>query len=121
MDEKAYLQKVAQYRDDIESGDSRRLDTAERGLEELKDIKPWRLSYMAARIACMLARGEDKKLCRNLLDVIDNEMYDHEGLADIFLLKQRTFPLGSNGWKQCGYSAALYDNNDKVSEDFLII
>lgn len=114
MDENGYLKKVAKYRDDIESGDSKRLASAERGLEELADIKPWRLSYMTARIACMLARGEDKKLCRNLLDVIDHEMYEHKELADIFLLKKRIFPLGSNGWKQCEYSAALYGNNGKV-------
>lgn len=118
VDCQEHLARIRELRGWIESGSPERLEAAAKELRAMEEIRPWLLEYLCARAALMLARGEDTELCRMVLNRMDHELYPHEELMDIFRLKQRTFPVGSNPWNQCAFSMALYGNQKNVLETY---
>jgi|GEM_PF-546932 len=112
-----YLAEVARLREKIEQGGNENLQMAEKGLAALADIRPWRLEYICARVALLLAQGTDKAFCRGILDGVSPEFYVQDGLDDILDLKQRTYDSDSLDFKQMKFSKELYSKG-KIEERY---
>ena len=112
MTKEKYIQIVRRMRSKIERGGQKNLNEAECGLRELEDFRPCRLEYILAKTALMIAKGEDKEICRNILDGADTECYIHKELSDLFSVKKRTFAEGSLGERMCEFTASLYAGQD---------
>lgn len=112
-----YLAEVARLREKIEQGGNENLQMAEKGLAALADIRPWRLEYICARVALLLAQGADKDFCRGILDGVSPEFYVQDGLDDILDLKQRTYASDSLDFKQMEFFKELYSKG-KIEERY---
>ena len=115
-EEQLYLSHVRAVRGKIERG--RDLRKAAAALDKLSAVYPQRLEYLFARVALLLKQGEDKQLCRAMLDGMDQEFYARPELTDLFLLKSRTFPAGSLGERQCLFSREYYRTGNLPAEAF---
>ena len=118
MTEQEYLERVQAARQHIEAGTEKDLAMAQDELAALENIRPQRVAYICARIALALKRGEDKNLCRAVLDHIDQEFYPHEDLVDIFQLKKQTFSQNSIEAQQAEFSRSLYAGEDSFVRYF---
>ncbi len=115
-DMNVYMARVRAIRHKIER--ERDLADAAAALDKLSAVYPQRLEYLLARVALLLKQGEDKRLCRAMLDGMDQEFYARPELTDLFLLKSRTFPAGSLGERQCLFSREYYRTGKLAAEAF---
>ena len=118
MDGQTYLAIVRRARAYIECGTEEDLAAAEAELSSLHRIFPKRLEYICAKVALMIARGEDGAKCRDILDYTAQEFYPMPALADVFELKSRTFPEGSPAWRQTRFAHDFYANGVLPQDDF---
>lgn len=103
-----YDERVKKIRADIERGGEEDLKRAADGLKHLEDVRPASLEYLFAKIAFLIAIGEDKTKIFNMLNGIDSEYYPHVERAELFRLKERLFLKGSLRAKAADFSARLY-------------
>ena len=80
MTEADYRSSLKEIRARIASGTAEDLRCAEDGLAELRSVYPKRLSYIAAEVALMLAKGTAPEDCRNVIDYVVQEFCPQEGL-----------------------------------------
>ncbi|WP_110955285.1 glycosyltransferase family 2 protein [Anaerosinus massiliensis] len=116
MTEKEYLDYISEIRKKIALDDEQKLREAEKDLEKLKDIYPYRLVYLFARIELMLKKGYARKMLINFLEGIDQEYYYHEELVDYCQVFKEVLPDEDVlGKKKYEFLNALYDQNMDVS------
>ena len=118
MNGQEYRDMVRRARTHIERGTAEDLAAAEEELDALRNIFPKQMEYICARVALMIARGEDSAKCRNVLDYTAQEYHPFQTLADVFELKSRTFPEGSLAWRQTRFSHAYYQKGSLPQEHF---
>ena len=119
MTEQEYRDKVHAIREKIEQGDETALVQAADELKAMANLRPWRLCYIYARVALMLRQGESPRLCRAILDNIDQEFQAHEELPDRFRLRERTYESGTLGARQSAFSVAAYAGKDVAQAYFV--
>lgn len=110
MDGQTYLEIVRHARAQIERGTAEDLAAAEAELASLHRIFPKRLEYICAKVALMIALGEDGAKCRAILDYTAQEYHPVPTTADVFELKSRTFPEKSPEWRQTRFAHDFYAN-----------
>ena len=118
MNGQEYRDVVRRARTRIERGTAEDLAAAEEELDALRNIFPKQMEYICARVALMIARGEDSAKCRNVLDYTAQEYHPFQALADVFELKSRTFPEGSLAWRQTRFSHEYYQKGSLPQEQF---
>ena len=121
MTEAEYLSAVAAVRQKIDGGTEADIDQAAVDLEQMSSIRPWRLEYIYARIALMLKKGENKRLCRLLLEHVDQEFQLHSNLEDRFSLLQQTYEKKSLGWRASLFSQQFYASGDAHEKSFSLL
>lgn len=109
-----YFSLVHRARELINSGGQKDLEDAERILNIDEEWRPMRLEYICARVDLMLLQGKDKYTCRKILNSCTTEKYVQPVLADVFSVKQKTFPVNSMEWKMCDYTIQLYKGGMNV-------
>lgn len=108
MTEADYCSSLQEIRARIAGGTAEDLRRAEDGLAKLRSVYPKRLSYIAAEVALMLAKGAAPEDCRRVIDYAVQEFCPQEGLDDLLALKAQTYSEGTPERRQLDFLTAFY-------------
>lgn len=112
MTEKEYLYYVSKIRRKIATNNESIIHEAEKDLEKLAKVRPWRLTYLFAKVELMLYQGHPREELIKFMNGIDQDLYNHKELPDYYQVLKKILPDENVlGKKKYEFLSLLYAND----------